>query len=168
MYHKRRNQTMKKVLCLLLVSLFVLCLVGCDGKPADNNGGNNTPTEGYSFTYNDDGIRTSKTVNGVKTTYYLSGSQILAEVTPSYEIMYIYDAAGAPVGMQYRSFTYANGVYDVYFFEKSLQGDILAVYGADGTKYIEYTYDSWGSFTTTYHNGGENTSAVNNRFTYRG
>lgn len=43
---------MKKVLCLLLASLFVLCLVGCDGKPADNNGGNNTPTEGYSFTYN--------------------------------------------------------------------------------------------------------------------
>ena len=120
-----------------------------------------------SFTYNDDGIRTSKTVNGVKTTYYLSGSQILAEVTPSYEIMYIYDASGSPVGMQYRSFTYANGVYDVYFFEKNLQGDILAVYGADGTKYIEYTYDAWGNFATTYHNGGENTSAVNNRFTYR-
>ena len=70
--------------------------------------------------------------------------------------------------MQYRSFTYANGVYDVYFFEKSLQGDVLAVYGVDGTKYIEYTYDSWGNFSTTYHNGGENTSAVNNRFTYRG
>ena len=70
--------------------------------------------------------------------------------------------------MQYRSFTYANGVYDVYFFEKSLQGDILAVYSAEGVKLISYEYDAWGSFTTTYHNGGENTSAVNNRFTYRG
>ena len=30
------------------------------------------------FTYNDEGIRTSKTNNGVKTTYYLSGSQIVA------------------------------------------------------------------------------------------
>ena len=29
-----------------------------------------------SFTYNDEGIRTSKTVNGVTTTYYLSGSVI--------------------------------------------------------------------------------------------
>ena len=120
-----------------------------------------------SFTYNDDGIRTSKTVNCVTTTYYLSGSLILAEVTPSYEIMYIYDASGSPISMQYRSFTYANGVYDVYFFEKNLQGDILAVYGADGTKYIEYTYDAWGNFATTYHNGGGSTSAVNNRFTYR-
>ena len=82
--------------------------------------------------------------------------------------MYIYDASGAPVGMQYRSFTYANGVYDVYLFEKSLQGDILAVYSAEGVKLISYEYDAWGSFTTTYHNGGENTSAVNNRFTYRG
>ena len=33
----------------------------------------------YSFTYNADGIRTSKTKNGVTTTYYLSGSQIVGE-----------------------------------------------------------------------------------------
>ena len=32
-----------------------------------------------SFEYNDDGIRTSKTVNGVGHVYYLNGSQILAE-----------------------------------------------------------------------------------------
>ena len=35
----------------------------------------------YSFAYNDEGIRTSKTKNGVTTTYYLSGSQIIAEET---------------------------------------------------------------------------------------
>ena len=34
-----------------------------------------------TFTYNDEGIRTSKTVNGVTTTYYLSGSQIIGEET---------------------------------------------------------------------------------------
>ena len=34
-----------------------------------------------SFTYNDEGIRTSKTVNGVTTTYYLYGSQIVGEET---------------------------------------------------------------------------------------
>ena len=34
-----------------------------------------------SFTYNAEGIRTSKTVNGVTTTYYLSGSQIIGEET---------------------------------------------------------------------------------------
>ena len=30
----------------------------------------------YLFTYNNEGIRTSKTKNGVKTTYYLNGSKI--------------------------------------------------------------------------------------------
>ena len=33
----------------------------------------------FTFTYNDEGIRTSKTTDGVTTTYYLNGSQILAE-----------------------------------------------------------------------------------------
>ena len=37
--------------------------------------GNNT----YTYTYTDAGIRTSKTVNGVKHTYHLSGSQIVAK-----------------------------------------------------------------------------------------
>ena len=32
-----------------------------------------------SFTYNEDGIRTSKTVNGVTTTYYVNGSPSIAE-----------------------------------------------------------------------------------------
>ena len=34
-----------------------------------------------SFEYNDEGIRTSKTVNGVETVYYVNGSQIIAEKT---------------------------------------------------------------------------------------
>ena len=33
----------------------------------------------YSFTYNDEGIRTSKTKGNVTTTYYLEGSRIVAE-----------------------------------------------------------------------------------------
>ena len=36
-----------------------------------------------SFKYNEEGIRTSKTVNGVTTNYYLIGSQIIAEETSS-------------------------------------------------------------------------------------
>ena len=34
-----------------------------------------------SFEYNDEGIRTSKTVNGVETVYYVNGGQIVAEKT---------------------------------------------------------------------------------------
>lgn len=35
----------------------------------------------YSYTYNEEGIRTSKTVNGVKTTYYLDGTNIIEQRT---------------------------------------------------------------------------------------
>ena len=59
-----------------------------------------------SFTYNDEGIRTSKAVNGITTTYHLDGSQIIAEETETYIIVYLYDAAGSPIGMQYREFTF--------------------------------------------------------------
>ena len=38
------------------------------------NGGNT-----YAYTYNDEGIRTSKTINGVTHICHLSGSQIIAE-----------------------------------------------------------------------------------------
>ena len=82
--------------------------------------------------------------------------------------MYIYDAEGSPIGMQYRASSYAENVFDYYFFEKNLQGDIVAVYGSNGTKYVEYSYDAWGNFTTTYYNGGASTGAAKNPFTYRG
>ena len=47
-------------------------------------------------------------------------------------------------------------------------GDIIAVYASDGTKLIEYHYDAWGRFWTSYRNGGQNTSATKNSFGYRG
>lgn len=122
----------------------------------------------YSFIYNDQGIRTSKTKNGVTTTYYLNGSQIMAEETSGNIIVYIYDASGTPIGMQYRGANYSSSKWDIYWYEKNLFGDIVAVYKHNGTKLISYTYDAWGNFTTTYHNSGASTTATNNPFTYRG
>lgn len=130
--------------------------------------GATTAGKAMSFEYNADGIRTSKTVNGVETKYYLNGSQIVAEANPNYSVMYIYDADGSPIGMQYRASSYAENVFDYYLFEKNLQGDIVAVYGSDGTKYLEYFYDAWGNFQIGYHNAGNLTPAALNPFTYRG
>lgn len=122
----------------------------------------------YTFVYNDQGIRTSKTKNGVTTTYYLNGSQIMAEETSGNITVYIYDASGTPIGMQYRGANYSSSKWDIYWYEKNLFGDIVAVYKHNGTKLISYTYDAWGNFTTTYHNSGASTTATNNPFTYRG
>ena len=105
----------------------------------------------YSFTYNDSGIRTSKTKNGVTTTYYLKGSQIIAEETSGNITVYIYDSEGLPLGMQYHGASYAANTWDIYWFEKNIFGDIVAVYDEAGTKLISYKYDAWGNQTLSEH-----------------
>ena len=121
-----------------------------------------------SFEYNDEGIRTSKTVNGVETVYYVNGGQIVAEKTGTRTIVYIYDALGTPIGMMYRTTSYAEGAFDVFWYEKNLQGDIVAVYNASGTKVATYTYsDAWGNHSVSYTNGGASTGAQYNPFRYR-
>lgn len=128
-------------------------------------------TNGYtlSFEYNDEGIRTSKTVNGVKHTYRLNGSQIVSEAWGNNLLIYLYDAEGLPIGMMYRNDNYASDTFDTFWFERNLQGDIVAVYDEDGTKLISYVYDAWGYFETEYHNGCTAASVANyNPFLYRG
>lgn len=121
-----------------------------------------------SFEYNNEGIRTSKTVNGVEHIYHLSNSLIMSEEWGTNLILYLYDADGSPIGMQYRNTSYAEGVFDTYWFEKNPQGDIVAVYNQSGTKLIAYTYDAWGNSSVTYYNGGSSTTAKYNPFRYRG
>ena len=59
--------------------------------------------------------------------------------------IYMYDANGSPIGYQYRESTYAADVWDTFWFDKNLFGDIVAVYDEDGTSLVYYVYDAWGS-----------------------
>ena len=123
-----------------------------------------------SFSYNDEGLRVTKTVNGVTTNYYYQGSVLYAEETDEAVIVYIYDQNGSPMGFQYHGADYANGVWDGYAYEKNMFGDIVAVYDVStGLKLISYTYDAWGVCTNaTYYNNGATTSVVHNPYRYRG
>ena len=118
----------------------------------------------YDYTYNADGIRTSKTIDGVLHEFILSGDEIVAEIwttgSTEHMLVYLYDEVGSPIGLMYRNNTYASSVYDSFFFEKNLQGDVIAVYDSTGTKIGSYTYDAWGNFTTTVTSG--NTTLENN------
>ena len=131
-----------------------------------------TATKGsntLAFEYDDNGIRTSKTVNGVKHTYYLSGSQIIAEEWSGHLCVYLYDAEGSPIGMQYRSIGMTENTFETYWFEKNLQGDIVAIYNMSGAKIRSYAYDAWGNVTeTVYSSSGMNYYATYNPFKYRG
>ena len=128
-----------------------------------------THSRSFDFTYNSDGLRISKTVNGIKTNYYYSGSQLIAEETNGNIRVYLYDASGSPIGMQVYNATgdFSNEWYE-FWFEKNLQGDVVAVWW--GTqKFISYTYDAWGNFTTQYYiDGYSDLGVYDNPFTYRG
>ena len=127
----------------------------------------------FYYRYNADGIRTGKTINGVKHTYALSGTTILNEEWTEngvqHLLMYVYDANGSPVGMVYRNSTMAADATEEYLFVKNIQGDILHVYNSTGNKLVSYVYDAWGNIiSTTYSNGGGTSAARFNPFTYRG
>ena len=83
-------------------------------------------------------------------------------------LVYLYDASGSPIGMCYRLKSYDQGKWDTYFFEKNLQGDIVAVFAVSGIRLATYVYDAWGNCTTSYFNGGATTAAQYNPFRYRG
>ena len=98
----------------------------------------------------------------------MNSGLVYAEKTDNRTIVYIYDYYGLPIGMLYRTTSYAEGVWDVFWFERNLQGDIVAVYNASGTKLVSYRYNAWGVCSTTYHNEGSSTGAAYNPFRYRG
>ena len=113
-----------------------------------------------------DGIRTVKTNGSTIYHYTLNGSQIVTEtwVTktqdgeeivehPNHFLVYLYDESGAPIGLQYRNKTYEKYDFDTYYFEKNLQGDIIAIYTENGTKIGSYTYDAWGNCTVSTESG---------------
>ena len=113
----------------------------------------------YSYKYNADGIRTSKTVNGTTTEFFLNGSQILAQKTGDSVMRFFYDSTGKRVG-------FANGTM-LFYYLYNVQGDVIAIVrAATGQVVAKYSYDAWGNCTVTNATG----YAVGdkNPFRYRG
>ena len=93
-------------------------------------------TNTVSYTYNNDGYRTSKTVNGTLVQYTLEGSRVLFKWYGNTHLWYYYDAAGAPIAFSLTS-------NKQYFYRKNLQGDITGVYsGSTGDLLVSYVYDA--------------------------
>ena len=98
-----------------------------------------------SFAYNESGLRTSKTVNGVTHSYVWQGSKLAADITDAYALYFHYDSSGEVMGFTRT----VNGADTEYFYVKNLQGDILKVITATGTEAATYTYDAWGKLLTS-------------------
>ena len=93
------------------------------------------------FEYGADNIRYKKN----NTVYTLDGSTILKETDGTKTIKYYYGNGGV-VGFNY------NGTD--YFFEKNLQGDVIALLDAHGDLVAEYVYDAWGKLLTMKDSSG--------------
>ena len=51
-------------------------------------------------------------------------------------------------------------MFDGYFFEKNLQGDVVGIWNQNGTKVVTYTYDAWGNITVS-GTGASTIGAIN-------
>ena len=92
--------------------------------------------DGNTYTYNANGIRTSKKVNGVLHTYTLDGTKILRETWDSNTLIPLYDNEDGVCGIIYNNVP--------YYFIKNLQGDVIAIVDKDAKTVARYSYDAWG------------------------
>lgn len=112
---------------------------------------------GISYTYNEDGIRTSKTSNGITTKFYLDGTNIIEQTDGTTTLYFFYDSVGEIVGFKY------NG--NNYLYIKNSMGDIVGIVDSAGNLISSYTYDAWGKVTSVT---GSNTAIGElNPFRYR-
>ena len=113
------------------------------------------------FTYDSEGIRTSKTVGSTTTKYLLNGTQILAQKTGSTTLSFFYDQQGNRVGM-------ADGKNNFYYYIYNVQGDVIALADAStGKLVVTYTYDAWGKLVKL-EDTTANSVGTQNPFRYRG
>lgn len=130
-----------------------------------------TTDDRYTYQYDANGYRTSKTVyekevdsdsncywretytmryiweNGVLTGMTYSGLKDDGTRQPEQNINLVYDEEGAPVG-------YVTMLGVPYYFNKDINENVLSLIYTDGTKLCSFSYDSWGLPKATYH--GEN------------
>ena len=118
----------------------------------------NTSDSSIQMSYDSNGMRTQKTVDGVKTNYYYdSNKNLIALVKGNDTLLFYYDSDGSATSFSY------NGT--MYFYVKNLQGDVIRIIDLAGTEVASYVYDAWGNIKDTK---GEPTIREINPIRYRG
>lgn len=111
------------------------------------------------FTYDHNGQRVKKIINGVTTNYTYHGDKIVHLTRGSDSLHIFYDKQGIP--------TIARLNNADYFYVYDLQGDVIAMVDSAGSIVVEYVYDSWGKLIAC--SGTQATTLGRlNPFRYRG
>ena len=90
----------------------------------------------WQFTYDQNGMRTSRT-NGNRVYNYVYNGDSLRQVTvDNHDLNFTYDASGRPLTLIYDGTT--------YYYSLNLQGDVTAILDRQGNTVVSYTYNAWG------------------------
>ena len=90
----------------------------------------------YSYTYDENGIRTKKIING-ETTYINSRDGVVYAQKNSTDSMYFqYNGNGDPIGFILND--------EQYFYLTDMNGDITGIIDSKGNGIAEYIYTAWG------------------------
>ena len=115
---------------------------------------NSSKNQTITYKYNDSGIRTQKTVNGVTTNYYLDGSKVIYEQTGENIIYYIYDENDRVIGLKYDD--------TQYYYIRNGQNDIIGILDSNLNQIVSYEYDSWGNILSIKDENGNEIIDSNN------
>lgn len=119
-----------------------------------------------SYHYDMDGVRDSKTVDGVKHEYITQGGNVTLERWNDGEeksLEFIYDNGGAPYSVIYSR---GNEV-DTYYYILNQQGDVVRIVDTSGKTVAEYTYNGWGEILNVSNAKGSEIGTLN-PIRYRG
>jgi RHS repeat-associated protein len=121
-------------------------------------GRNLTKFDEVEYTYNAQGLRISKTVNGARIKYTYSGDKLLCAERDNLKIWFNYGVQGI-AGLT---------VNDVdYYYRKNLQGDVINIFDRNGNIVVRYVYDAWGRHIVAQDTSGIGLGALN-PIRYRG
>ena len=123
----------------------------------------------YAYSYNEDGLRLSKNIDGTTTEYYYNGSVLIGMKigtgSTAKILCFSYDASGNVVAVDYS--TNNGSTFNSYFYLRNAQNDIVKILDNTGTTVVEYIYDSWGKILSATGTLA-NTVGLYQPFRYRG
>ena len=95
------------------------------------------------YTYDSDGLRTSKTVNGVKHEYLYDGDKVVYEKRGEDQFFYYYDSYGHFSAI--RHIRASDKTDYIYYANTNSRGDVVGLYTGPGVQIVSYEYDAWGN-----------------------
>ena len=104
----------------------------------------------YTYTYNAEGLRVTKTVDGVEHIYFYDGTELLVEEWGNCYLRFTYDEQGRPFSVDY----YNGTTLETYYYVLNLQGDVIEIRNSINNVVCKYTYDAWGKMLSMKDGSG--------------